>query len=102
MKTAFVAISTTLIAIQLHGTPLKIVPVTAPDCNCPFSTTRPICTVFVNDSSGTFHLTGATGDAVLLTRTYVGDPGTPLAGLYAYVYRVDLTSTESATRIVGA
>jgi hypothetical protein len=69
---------------------LKIVNVNAPAINCLFSTN---CTVIVDDSTSpiTFtNATGITGSGFLQSRTFQGLPGTPEAGLYAYVYRIAL------------
>jgi hypothetical protein len=75
---------------------LHIVNVDAPAINCLFSTN---CTVTVDDSTSpiTFtNLTGITGSGFLQSRTFQGLPGTPEAGLYAYVYRIALDNVHGS------
>ena len=75
---------------------LHIVNVNAPAINCLFSTN---CTVIVDDSTSpiTFtNLTGITGSGFLQSRTFQGLPGTPEAGLYAYVYRIALDDVHGS------
>jgi hypothetical protein len=82
---------------SLASTPLAVVNVGAPAINCVFN---PSCTVTVTDTIGNYPPeTGYTGTPVLQSRTFDGAPGTPAAGLTAYVYRVDFTATTAATDI---
>jgi hypothetical protein len=67
--------------------PLTVVEVAAPAINCVFN---PACTVTVTDSVGDIPLAGTTATGRLQSRTYTGAPGSPAAGMTAYVYRVDL------------
>jgi hypothetical protein len=81
----------------LAGTPLVVVNVGAPAINCVFN---PSCTVTVTDTIGNYPPeTGYTGTPRLQSRTFEGAPGTPAAGLTAYVYRVDFTAANAATDI---
>ena len=82
-----------LAPLAAQAAPLTIVNVGAPAINCVFNTT---CTVTVSDSIGTFVPPGDGGTGRLQSRTYVGAPGAPAAGLTAYEYRVDMTSATAA------
>lgn len=74
---------------------LNIVDVSAPDINCIFDAD---CTVTVSDVADYFTPPGATGSAFLQSRTWpVGEEKTPGAGLYAYLYRVDLRNAVGVT-----
>jgi hypothetical protein len=74
---------------------LKIVNVSAPAINCKFDSD---CTITVSDTTAHFTLPGATGDAFLQSRTIPpGEPGTAAAGLYAYLYRIDLRQLTGLT-----
>ena len=88
-----VAFGLLLAPVAAQAGPLTIVNVNSPAVNCVFN---PACTVVVADSLGTFVPPGDAGMARLQSRTYVGAPGAPAAGLTAYVYRVDLTSATAA------
>lgn len=80
-----------------QAAPLTVVNVSAPAINCVFN---PTCTVTVTDSVGNYPpATGYTGVPRLQSRTYPGQPGTPGAGLMAYVYRVDFTAAHGASDI---
>jgi hypothetical protein len=68
--------------------PLNVVSVNAPAINCVFN---PACSVTVTDSVGDIPLPGTKATGRLQSRTYVGAPGSPAAGMTAYVYRVDLS-----------
>jgi len=85
-------LATGLLALNCYTAPLKIVNVSAPEINCLLSSTY---TVVANDTRGPFQLNATLGNGVLQTRTFVADAGTPLAGLYAYVYRIDLTGATA-------
>ena len=72
-----------------HAAPLSVVNVGFPDINCKFDAD---CTITVTDTTDHFMLPGTAGDAFLQSRTWpVGEAGTAGAGLYAYLYRLDLT-----------
>lgn len=86
-----------LVPAIASAAPLTVVNVAAPAINCVFN---PSCTVTVMDTVGNYPpATGYTGTPKLQSRTYVGAPGTPAAGLTAYVYRVDFTAATAATDI---
>lgn len=89
-----VAFGLLLAPLAAQAGPLTIVNVNSPAVNCVFN---PACTVVVTDSLGTFVPPGDGGMGRLQSRTYVGAPGAPAAGLTAYVYRVDMTSATSGT-----
>ena len=75
---------------------LKIINVNAPAINCLFNTN---CVVTVDDSTApiTFNYTnGTTSSGFLQSRTFQGSPGTPEAGLYAYVYRIALDAVQGS------
>ena len=72
--------------------PLTVVNVAAPAVNCVFDAS---CKVVVTDSIGNYPPSPRyTGQEILQSRTYVGQPGTPGAGKTAYVYRVDFTQAH--------
>ncbi len=76
-------------------TPLKVVNVGAPAINCVFD---PSCTVTVTDTTDTIPIpTGGTN--FLQSRTFIGIPGAPANGLYAYEYRIDLRNALGITYI---
>jgi hypothetical protein len=87
-----VAFGLLLAPVTAQAGPLTIVNVNSPAVNCVFN---PACTVVVTDSLGTFIPPGDSGTGRLQSRTYVGAPGAPAAGLTAYVYRVDMTSATA-------
>ena len=67
---------------------LDLVAARAPAVNCLFSSD---CRLGVSDTLGAFSLPGASGEGRLQSRTVaVGAPGTPGAGLWLHLYRVDL------------
>lgn len=79
----------------MAGCALKVVDVGAPAVNCVFD---PSCTVTVTDSTATIPLP-AGGTNFLQSRTFVGQPGAPANGLYAYEYRIDLRNALGLTYI---
>src|SRR5215475_6115599 len=86
-----------VIAFPAAAAPLVVVNVGAPAVNCVFN---PACTVTVTDTIGNYPpASGYTGTPRLQSRTYVGVPGAPAAGLTAYVYRVDFTSATARADI---
>ena len=76
-------------------TPLKVVNVGAPAINCVFD---PSCTVTVTDTTAPIPIP-AGGTNFLQSRTFVGKPGAPANGLYAYEYRIDLRNAVGITYI---
>jgi hypothetical protein len=84
-----------LTPVAAQAVPLSVVNVSAPAINCVFTTVSP-CSIGVSDSVANIPLAGgATGR--LQSRTHRGLPGSAAAGLYAYEYRVDLTSALAIT-----
>jgi hypothetical protein len=75
-------------AAPARGAALRIVTVNAPAINCVFDRS---CKVVVEDTSGNIPL-AASGARFLQSRTFLGRPGTPADGLYAYEYRIDLAN----------
>ena len=86
-------------AVMLTGceVPLDLSTVSAPDINCKFDSD---CTITVMDTTDHFTVGPATGDAFLQSRTFPpGEAGTEAAGLYAYLYRIDLRQLAGLTAL---
>ncbi len=66
---------------------LKIVPVASPGINCAY---HPNCVVIATDSTGDIPIPGFVQGGIVQTRTFLGNPGTPAAGKYAYQYRISM------------
>jgi hypothetical protein len=95
MKKLSMALLFCLTPFAVQAIPLKVVNVSAPAINCVFN---PSCTVTVNDTSDNIVMsTGGTG--FLQSRTYLGVPGAPANGLYAYEYRIDLRNAVGTVAI---
>ncbi|HEX8843996.1 MAG TPA: hypothetical protein VF791_05105 [Pyrinomonadaceae bacterium] len=75
------------LSVNAQAIPLKVVNVSAPPINCVFDAS---CTVVVEDTTAPIILAGARSSGFLQSRTFRGLPGSPAAGLYAYLYRVDM------------
>jgi hypothetical protein len=75
-----------LMTATAEAVPLSVVQVSAPPINCVFDAS---CTVVVNDTTAPIALPGS-GTGFFQSRTFRGLPGSPAAGRYAYLYRVDL------------
>jgi hypothetical protein len=73
-------------ATTVQAVPLVVVNVSAPPINCVFDAS---CTVVVNDTTAPISLPGS-GTGFFQSRTFRALPGSPAAGKYAYLYRVDL------------
>ncbi|HXF60133.1 MAG TPA: C25 family cysteine peptidase, partial [Caldilineaceae bacterium] len=74
---------------------LSMVEVDAPSINCIFDLD---CTITVSDKADHFTPPASGGDAFLQSRLWPqGEPGTAGAGLYAYLYRIDLTHAVAVT-----
>ena len=74
---------------------LSMVEVSAPTINYVFDADG---TITVNDLATKFTPPAASGDAFLQSRLWpVGEAGTPGAGLYAYVYRIDMRNAVGVT-----
>lgn len=88
----------TALAVMASGAeaaPLPIAEVTAPEINCVFDTD---CSITVDDSTGVFTVGTTAGDAILQSRIWPrGEAGTPGAGLWSYLYRLDLTGAAGLT-----
>ena len=89
----FTIVFLTVIAAQAES--LRVVEVAAPDINCVFD---PQCK-FIADSSTAGITVPVSGMAILHTRTIRGVRGAPGAGLYAYIYRVDLRKADGILNI---
>lgn len=77
------------------ATALSIVEVAAPDINCIFDAD---CKITVDDLASHFLPPAATGDAFLQSRLWpAGEKGTAGAGLYPYLYRIDLRNATGIT-----
>ncbi len=76
---------------------LNIVTVAAPAINCLFDSD---CTIIVDDTSSSFTPPAASGDAFLQSRLWpAGEAGTLGAGLYPYLYRIDMRNAVGLTAI---
>lgn len=97
MKKTVLAVVFIIIYAQssAQAAPLTIVNVSAPPINCVFDAS---CTVVVNDSTSPITLAGS-GTGFLQSRTFRGLPGAPAAGLWAYLYRVDMRNAVGLTNI---
>jgi hypothetical protein len=82
-----------LTPVWAGGAPLKIAEVAAPAINCVFNTA---CTVGVSDTKVNFPL-NAGGSGIFHSRTFKGADGSPAAGLFAYEYRLDLSTAAGDT-----
>jgi hypothetical protein len=95
MKKVVLAVVFTFFAQSALAAPLNIVNVSAPPINCVFDAS---CTVVVNDTSSPITLAGS-GTGFLQSRTFRSLPGAPAAGLWAYLYRVDMRNAVGITNI---
>lgn len=95
MKKLVLAVVFTFFAQSAQAAPLTIVQVSAPPINCVFDAS---CTVVVNDTTSPITLAGS-GTGFLQSRTFRGLPGAPAAGLWAYLYRVDMRNAVGITNI---
>lgn len=76
---------------------LSIVTVAAPAVNCLFDID---CTITVDDTVDAFTPPAAVGDAFLQSRLWpAGEAGTPGAGLYPYLYRIDMRNATAVTAV---
>lgn len=82
-----------VVSLIVSGCTLRVVNVKAPDINYVFDSSG---RVTGDDTVATIPIP-VSGTSSLQTRTYVGSPGAPAEGLYAYEYRIDL---RDATGIV--
>jgi hypothetical protein len=81
---------------EMHVT---TVDVSASTIYCRFD---PSCAVTVTDSSATPIPMQVGGAALLHSRTFTGQPGTPASGLYGYEYRLDLEkASETMVEVDG-
>jgi len=81
--------------VEAAAIALTIVEVAAPNINCLFDTD---CTITVDDLASHFLPPAATGDAFLQSRLWpAGEAGTSGAGLYPYLYRIDLRNAVGVT-----
>lgn len=96
MKKLTLLILFLFIATTAEAIPLTIVNVGAPPINCVFDAS---CTVVVSDTTAPINLAGSGSSGFLQSRTFRGSPGSPTAGLYAYLYRVDLRNAVGITGI---
>jgi len=98
LTTALVPLAlTTLLCVSNPGyaETLSIVQVSAPAINCKFD---PSCKVVVNDFVTDFAWSSSSNDAFLQSRTWPqGVPGNVAAGLYVYLYRIDLAKSMAIT-----
>ncbi|HWN94218.1 MAG TPA: hypothetical protein VNT99_04235 [Methylomirabilota bacterium] len=93
MRYSFITAAWALIAAAAHAAPLNIVEVNAPAINCVFNTN---CAHIADESASPIVLPGGIGNGSLQTRVIPGEAGSAAEGLYAYLYRVDLTGIVAA------
>jgi hypothetical protein len=96
MRTIRVFLFVSAFATAAAAVPLDIVNVSAPAINCKFDTD---CKVTVSDTSAPIAgLPGSRGGGFLQSRTFPpGQAGTAAAGLFAYLYRIDLRELVGVT-----
>jgi len=88
------------LAGALGAANLDVVTVAAPAINCKFDTD---CKITVSDIAATFSWPGLKGQGFLQSRTWpAGQPGTPGAKLYTYLYRIDLTQWQGQEEVGAA
>jgi len=78
-----------VLAVPAFG--YNVVNTSAPAVNCIFSTT---CSVVVNDMSSPL-----LGSGKVQSRIFQGQPGSPAAGKWVYMYRIDLTQVAGITSL---
>lgn len=77
--------------------PLRVVEVDGSTVTCVFNAT---CLVTVTDTTGIYPpKPGYSGKPKLISRTFVGAPGSQAEGLTAYLYRVDFTRAHAETDV---
>jgi len=83
-----------LLGSVLQTQALTIVNVAAPNVNCHFDanpSNPPFgCTIVVTDTTEMIPLVGGAGSNFLQSRTFTPKAGSEAAGLYGYMYRIDL------------
>lgn len=79
------------LGLSIPAMALNVVNTSAPSINCVFSTT---CTVVVNDMGSNLPNGGR-----IQSRVFQGQPGSPLAGKWAYLYRVNMANAVGFTYI---
>jgi hypothetical protein len=92
MKKILLTAAGVLLAAGLSAAPLDVVHVSSTNIACLFDTN---CAVTVDDSSSPITLPNTTGTGLLQTRIIEGGTGSDGEGLFAYLYRVDLTGITS-------
>ena len=75
----------------LQAAPLSVVEVESMDIDCLFS---PTCDPLVQETRTPIPLPGIVGSAFLRTHVFTGEHGTPTAGLYGYLYCLDLRGCD--------
>src|SRR5829696_2466732 len=94
MKKTLLIAAGALLAATLSAAPLPVVNVDSTNITCLFSTS---CVVTVDDSTSPIVLPNTTGEGFLQTRTFEGGAGSEAEGLFAYLYRIDLTGLTAVT-----
>jgi hypothetical protein len=79
------------LGLSIPAMALNVVNTSAPSINCVFSTT---CTVVVNDMGSNLPNGGR-----IQSRVFQGKPGSPLAGKWAYLYRVNMANAVGFTYV---
>src|SRR5947209_5492737 len=86
MRKLFILIGICSFTTLLSAAPLQVVEVSSPNILCFFNTN---CTMSGKDFITGFAIPQTQGSGRLISRTYVGQPGSPLAGYGAYIYCVE-------------
>lgn len=93
MRNLLITATLAFITAASQATPLKVVEVDAAAIHCLFETN---CTPHLDDSRSPIILPGSTGAGFLQNRIIAGQQlGAAATGLYAYLYRIDLTGIQT-------
>lgn len=98
IRLAILSIAAAALLAPAQAAELTVVTVNAPAINCVFNAS---CTMTVTDSLGSLQFTPYGAGARLQSRTFAALPGTPGAGMTAYLYRVDLTRADGFTECLA-
>jgi hypothetical protein len=92
MKKIILTMAIAALTTVLPAASLNTIDLTASNLTCMLSTN---CSAPIIDTTDSFHLPNSTGEGILQTRTIRGVPGSLGEGLWAYLYRIDLTGVTA-------
>jgi hypothetical protein len=92
MRKLSVGLGLCFVTTIISAGPLQIVDVSAPTIDCFFNTN---CIINGRDRIAGFVIPHTTGAGRMISRTYVGQPGSPLVGYGAYMYCVQASGIRS-------